>query len=145
MRACPAKSGDHLEFFAEIDLLCALSTCPGGDLSVPLWGPDARDPLDSVARSVSRCTSSTRQCWKGWKPPESPAYKGAHGMKLQKPAWGRLEFVPHRPMPPRRPYMSATKDLTLATDLVVVSLDPCAQDDDGEEAGAPRYSTNPSN
>ena len=23
----------------------------------------------------------------GWKPPESPAYKGAHGMKLQKPAW----------------------------------------------------------
>ena len=46
MRACPAKTGDHLEFFAEIDLLCALSTCPGGDLSVPLWGPDARDPLE---------------------------------------------------------------------------------------------------
>jgi hypothetical protein len=21
----------------------------------------------------------------GWKPPESPAYKGAHGMRLQKP------------------------------------------------------------
>ena len=34
MRACPAKKGDCLEFFAEIDLLCALSTCPGGDLSV---------------------------------------------------------------------------------------------------------------
>ena len=27
-----------LEFFAEIDLLCAGSTCPGGDLSVPLLG-----------------------------------------------------------------------------------------------------------
>ena len=46
MSASPAKTGDHLEFFAEIDLLCALSTCPGGDLSVPLWGPDARDPID---------------------------------------------------------------------------------------------------
>ena len=46
MRDCPARTGDHLEFFAEIDLLCALSTCPGGDLSVPLWGPDARDPLE---------------------------------------------------------------------------------------------------
>jgi hypothetical protein len=46
MKACPAQAGDFLEFFAEIDLLCALSTCPGGDLSVPLWGPDARDPLE---------------------------------------------------------------------------------------------------
>jgi uncharacterized protein YcgI (DUF1989 family) len=33
----PAQAGDFLEFFAEIDLLCALSTCPGGDLFVPLW------------------------------------------------------------------------------------------------------------
>src|ERR687887_2414146 len=30
----PAKKGDFLEFFAEIDLLCALSNCPSGDLSV---------------------------------------------------------------------------------------------------------------
>lgn len=29
MKACPAQKGDYLEFFAEIDLLCALSTCPG--------------------------------------------------------------------------------------------------------------------
>ena len=36
MKACPAKKGDYLEFFAEIDLLCALSTCPGGDLSLPM-------------------------------------------------------------------------------------------------------------
>ena len=42
MKACPAKPGDYLEFFAEMDLLCALSTCPGGDLSVPMWGPEAR-------------------------------------------------------------------------------------------------------
>src|SRR5262249_62146094 len=36
MRASPAKKGDHLEFFAEIDLLSALSTSPARDLSLPL-------------------------------------------------------------------------------------------------------------
>lgn len=51
MKACPAQKGDYLEFFAEIDLLCALSTCPGGDLSLPMWGPDAQDPL-SVCRPL---------------------------------------------------------------------------------------------
>ena len=30
---CPAKPGDYFEFFAEIDVLCALSTCPGGGKS----------------------------------------------------------------------------------------------------------------
>src|SRR5690625_2079220 len=28
MKACPAQKGDYFEMFAEIDLLCALSTCP---------------------------------------------------------------------------------------------------------------------
>jgi uncharacterized protein YcgI (DUF1989 family) len=32
MEASPAKPGDFIEFFAEIDLLCALSTCPGGSV-----------------------------------------------------------------------------------------------------------------
>ncbi|HVA89883.1 MAG TPA: urea carboxylase-associated family protein, partial [Chloroflexota bacterium] len=41
MKACPAKIGDSFELFCEIDLLMAASTCPGGDLSVPLWGPGA--------------------------------------------------------------------------------------------------------
>jgi len=31
MKASPARKGDYIEFFAEIDLLCALSACPGGD------------------------------------------------------------------------------------------------------------------
>jgi uncharacterized protein YcgI (DUF1989 family) len=39
MKTCPAEVGDHFELFAETDLLMAASTCPGGDLSVPLWGP----------------------------------------------------------------------------------------------------------
>jgi len=31
MKASPVRSGDFIEFFAEIDLLVALSACPGGD------------------------------------------------------------------------------------------------------------------
>lgn len=31
MKRTPVRPGDYLEFFAEIDLLGALSTCPGGD------------------------------------------------------------------------------------------------------------------
>ena len=31
MKASPVRPGDHLEFFAEIDLLVGLSACPGGD------------------------------------------------------------------------------------------------------------------
>jgi uncharacterized protein YcgI (DUF1989 family) len=33
MKASPVRLGDYLEFYAEIDLLCALSACPGGDCS----------------------------------------------------------------------------------------------------------------
>jgi hypothetical protein len=33
MKASPVRPGDHIEFFAEIDLLGALSACPGGDCS----------------------------------------------------------------------------------------------------------------
>ncbi len=87
MRASPAKTGDHLEFFAEIDLLCALSTCPGGDLSVPLWGPDAQDPL-TVCRPLGvEIHALDPSLLKDWKPPQSPPYKGAHGMKRTIPEW----------------------------------------------------------
>ena len=43
MEPVPARSGDFVEFFAEIDLLCALSSCPAGDISVPHLGPDRGD------------------------------------------------------------------------------------------------------
>ena len=33
MKASPVRPGDFLEFFAEVDLLGALSACPGGDCS----------------------------------------------------------------------------------------------------------------
>ncbi|MEX0310238.1 MAG: hypothetical protein AB3N17_08310, partial [Tateyamaria sp.] len=31
MKASPVRPGDHIDIFAEIDLLGALSACPGGD------------------------------------------------------------------------------------------------------------------
>lgn len=33
MKASPVRPGDHLDLFAEIDLLAVLSACPGGDCS----------------------------------------------------------------------------------------------------------------
>ena len=33
MKASPVRPGDRITFFAEIDLLGALSACPGGDCS----------------------------------------------------------------------------------------------------------------
>lgn len=32
METSPARAGEYFEFFAEVDVLCALSTCPGGML-----------------------------------------------------------------------------------------------------------------
>ncbi|WP_370542186.1 hypothetical protein [Amycolatopsis sp. FDAARGOS 1241] len=77
--------GDFFEFFAELDLLCALSTCPGGDLSVPLWGPDAKDPIDvcrPLAVQVYRIPGKLRA---GWQPSQPAAYRNLHGIRL--PHW----------------------------------------------------------
>ena len=42
MKASPVRPGDHLDFFAEIDLLGALSACPGGDCSTTHSSDSAR-------------------------------------------------------------------------------------------------------
>ncbi|MFY0991505.1 urea carboxylase-associated family protein [Halomonas sp. C05BenzN] len=81
MKACPAREGDYLELFAEIDLLCALSCCPGGDLSVDLWGPEARDPLATchpIGVEVFRLDDALLQ---GWRSPEPSPYAGGHGLR----------------------------------------------------------------
>ncbi|PWC90317.1 hypothetical protein TSH100_03295 [Azospirillum sp. TSH100] len=91
MKACPAKQGDFLEFFAEIDLLCALSTCPGGDLSVPLWGPDARDPLEVCRPLGVEVYRLDPALLAGWSSPEVAAYRGNHGMTLPTPSWERTD------------------------------------------------------
>jgi uncharacterized protein YcgI (DUF1989 family) len=77
----PAKTGDYFEFFAEIDLLCAISTCPQGDLGVPVTGPNARD-------SVKRCHplgvdiyQPPAELLSGWKSPSPAGYASLHGLE----------------------------------------------------------------
>jgi len=89
MKASPARKGDYLEMFAEIDLLCALSTCPGGDLSVPLWGPEARDPLEVCRPLGIEVYKLADKLLKGWTPPRTAEYHGNHGMRLETPSWER--------------------------------------------------------
>lgn len=81
MKACPAGVDDFFEFFAEIDLLCALSTCPGGDLSVHLWGPDARDPLEVCRPLAVEVYRVDPELLEGWQQPQRAAYAGRHGLK----------------------------------------------------------------
>jgi len=87
MKACPAQKGDYLEFFAEIDLLCAMSTCPGGDLSVPLWGPDARDPIDVCRPLGVEVYELDASVLEGWEPPKVSEYRGYHGMHPGRVKW----------------------------------------------------------
>lgn len=82
MDSCPTRPGDYFEFFAEIDLLCALSTCPGGDLSVPMWGPDAA----STEEQLQHCHplgvqvfSLEDEALRTWQPPEPAKYRGRRG------------------------------------------------------------------
>jgi uncharacterized protein len=80
MKASPATSEDYLEFFAEVDLLCALSACPGGDLSVDLWGPDAADPAETCRPLTVEVYRLDAELTQGWQPPRPPSYGGLHGL-----------------------------------------------------------------
>ncbi len=81
MKSCPAKTGDYFEFFAEIDLLCALSTCPGGDLSVPLWGEGSEKELVCHPLGIE-IYEVDKDFLKDWKSPKVSNYSGNHGMKF---------------------------------------------------------------
>ena len=88
MKRCPAKKGDYIELFAEQDLLLALSTCPGGDLSKPMWGKgsskEGEDPTLECCRPLGvEIFSISNQVLSSWKPPQpnGPMYKGAHGLR----------------------------------------------------------------
>ena len=74
MKASPVRPGDYLEFFAEIDLLGALSACPGGDCSA-VHSSDAAacHPL----RVEVLCPA--KDSLEGWCPPEPNGYDRTHG------------------------------------------------------------------
>lgn len=88
MKSCPAKPGDYFELFAEQDLLMALSTCPGGDLTLSMWGPDAASDEEQLEHchplgiEVFALDSSVLD---GWLEPKPSTYAGRHG--LEAPEW----------------------------------------------------------
>ncbi len=74
MKASPVRPGDYIEFFAEIDLLGALSACPGGDCSAEHSSDTAAcyplqvDILKPAAGAL-----------RGWQSPAPNPYDGSHG------------------------------------------------------------------
>ncbi|KAH6653758.1 hypothetical protein BKA67DRAFT_563054 [Truncatella angustata] len=86
MNPCPAEKGDAIEFLAEQDVLMALSTCPGGDLSLWGFGEDSEKEMIKCCRplkvEVFRLEDPTLLGRGGWKPAEVAPYKGNHGMNV---------------------------------------------------------------
>ncbi|QOL82975.1 urea carboxylase-associated family protein [Pseudooceanicola spongiae] len=74
MKASPVRPGDSLTFFAEINLLGALSACPGGDCSAEHSSDTAHcHPLGIEVLTPDPETLSS------WQPPARNAYDGTHG------------------------------------------------------------------
>lgn len=80
MKTCPARPGDHVDLLAEIDLLMAISLCPGGDLAVPLWGEgsDAEPNCNPLRVEVLQLPDAALD---GWSPATRAAYVGVHGTR----------------------------------------------------------------
>ncbi|AXS81850.1 MULTISPECIES: DUF1989 domain-containing protein [Marinobacter] len=91
MKACPARKGDYLEFFAEIDLLCAMSCCPGGDLSVDLWGENAKDPLQTCHPLGVEVYRVKPELLRNWASPDYAPYKGKHGRQNPSVDWAAIK------------------------------------------------------
>ena len=73
MKASPVRPGDFIEFFAEIDLMGALSACPGGDCSTSHSSDAARcHPLKvEIHQPAADALSS-------WQPAERSGYSRRH-------------------------------------------------------------------
>ena len=74
MKASPVRPGDYIEFFAEIDLLGALSACPGGDC------------LSTHSSDAATCHPLLLEIFEpadgaldGWKSPPQSGYDRSHG------------------------------------------------------------------
>jgi hypothetical protein len=76
MKASPVRPGDHIEFFAEIDLLGALSACPGGDCSAE-HSSDAAACFPLLVETFRPAARPT-----GWRPPAPNGYGRSHGLPV---------------------------------------------------------------
>ena len=74
MKASPVRPGDYIEFFAEIDLLGALSACPGGDCS-STHSSDAAACHPLLVETFAPANGALA----GWKSPPQSGYDRSHG------------------------------------------------------------------
>ena len=75
MKASPVRPGDFIEFFAEIDLLAALSACPGGDCGSSHSSDSA--PCYPLMIEIYRPRPEDIA---GWQPAAANAYSRTHGV-----------------------------------------------------------------
>ncbi len=75
MKASPVRPGDYIEFFAEIDLLGALSTCPGGDCS----SQHSSDVAACYPLKVEVYGCDPKKLTH-WKSPRPNSYSRSHGI-----------------------------------------------------------------
>lgn len=87
MESSPATKDSFIDFFAEMDLLAALSTCPGGDLSAWGWSQakegeqDMKGTCRPIRVEIWEIKEEVREeVLRGWKGSEKSGYKGMHGM-----------------------------------------------------------------
>ena len=77
MKASPVRSGDYLEFFAEVNLLVALSACPGGDCGSEHFS----NSYTCYPLRVEHYQPTTNELTKaGWHSPSINWYDRSHGM-----------------------------------------------------------------
>jgi uncharacterized protein YcgI (DUF1989 family) len=83
-----ARQGDYIEFFAEIDLLCALATCHSGDFSAPgsqvAGGRTFRTQSDADPAPTCKPLGVViydidPTLLDGWKSPSSPTVSSVYG------------------------------------------------------------------
>jgi uncharacterized protein YcgI (DUF1989 family) len=75
MKASPVRPGDFIEFFAEIDLLGALSTCPGGDC-----GSSHSDDATACYPLLVEIFKPEEESLNGWQASARSGYSGTHGL-----------------------------------------------------------------
>lgn len=75
MKATPARAGDYIEFFAEIDLLGALSACPGGNC-----GSSHSDDVTPCYPLAVQVFEPAAGLLSGWEPPQVNGYSRSHGL-----------------------------------------------------------------
>jgi len=75
MKASPVRPGDFIEFFAEIDLIGALSTCPGGNC-----GSSHSDDSTACYPLLVEIYKADESTLTDWQSPEPSDYSRTHGL-----------------------------------------------------------------